>query len=209
MKKCPKCGLIGCGEAKFCPTCGQAMIDAPAGEIPAAPQVPVNEIPAPPTAPTAPATPPVAPPTAPAASQTTKSGIEGTVKNITDTPDTTSEYAPEDIRDNTVMAVLSYIGILVLVPMFAAKESKFARFHANQGLTLFIAEAAYGVVTWLLKKIIWLIVYSWAGWIYTVIATVLSLIGVVFAVLALFGIINVANGKAKELPVLGKFRLLK
>ena len=32
------------------------------------------------------------------------------------------------------MAILAYFGILVLIPILAAKDSKFARFHANQGL---------------------------------------------------------------------------
>jgi uncharacterized membrane protein len=32
---------------------------------------------------------------------------------------------------------------------------------------------------------------------------------IVFLVLAIIGIINAANGKAKELPVIGKFTLLK
>ena len=34
-------------------------------------------------------------------------------------------------------------------------------------------------------------------------------IGFVFAVLAVIGIINAVNGRAKELPLIGKYRLLK
>lgn len=41
------------------------------------------------------------------------------------------------------------------------------------------------------------------------IATLFSLLGIVFLVLAIIGIINAANGKAKELPVIGKYRILK
>ena len=40
-----------------------------------------------------------------------------------------------DVQNNKVMAVLAYIGLLVLIPIFAAKDSKFARFHSGQGLT--------------------------------------------------------------------------
>ncbi|NCU25416.1 zinc ribbon domain-containing protein, partial [Candidatus Nomurabacteria bacterium] len=32
---------------------------------------------------------------------------------------------------------------------------------------------------------------------------------IVFGVMAILGIINAVNGKAKELPVIGKFRILK
>ena len=41
------------------------------------------------------------------------------------------------------------------------------------------------------------------------IATLFSLLGIVFLVLVIIGIINAANGKAKELPVIGKYRILK
>jgi uncharacterized membrane protein len=102
------------------------------------------------------------------------------------------------------MAILAYLGILVLVPIFAAKESKFARFHANQGLVLFLAEIAFYIVLTIVSAII--LAISWK--LYFII-TILSLVWIVFLVLAIIGIINAANGKAKELPVIGKFTLLK
>ena len=45
-----------------------------------------------------------------------------------------------DIANNKVFAILAYFGLLVLIPILAAPNSKFARYHANQGLTLFILE---------------------------------------------------------------------
>ena len=42
--------------------------------------------------------------------------------------------------NDKLMGVLAYLGILVLIPLLAAKDSKFAQFHAKQGLTLFIGE---------------------------------------------------------------------
>src|SRR5689334_12413568 len=50
-----------------------------------------------------------------------------------------------DIEQNKVYAVLAYIGLLFLVPLFAAPNSKFARYHTNQGIVLFIA-AVIGMV---------------------------------------------------------------
>jgi hypothetical protein len=44
----------------------------------------------------------------------------------------------KDIQDNKAITYLSYIGLLFLVPMLAKKESKFAMFHAKQGLILTI-----------------------------------------------------------------------
>ena len=112
----------------------------------------------------------------------------------TNTADTTSEFDPNDINQNKIMAILAYFGILVVIPIFAAKESKFARFHANQGLVLFIASVAY----WIMLEIIKSIIVS--------ISTGLLLIT---TVLGIMGIVNAATGKAKELPIIGKFSLLK
>lgn len=130
--------------------------------------------------------------------------IEEKLNALNDTADTTAEYDKVDIEQNKGMAVLAYLGILVLIPLFAAKESKFARFHSNQGLLLCIAAIAYSIVYTILSSII--IAISWR---LSIIVSLLGLFSLVFLVLAIIGIINAANGKAKELPVIGKYKLLK
>ena len=40
-------------------------------------------------------------------------------------------------------------------------------------------------------------------------STILGLVWIVFGVLAVIGIINALKGKAKELPFIGKIKLLK
>jgi len=42
----------------------------------------------------------------------------------------------QDAQDNRVMAILAYLGPLVLVPLLAAPGSRFARYHTDQGLAL-------------------------------------------------------------------------
>lgn len=83
-------------------------------------------------------------------------------------------------------AVLAYLGILFIIPLLLCKDSEFVRFHTNQGIVLFIAGVICAVV-------------PIVGWI--------ASIGVL--VLMVFGLINVSNGEMKELPVIGKFRILK
>jgi len=113
---------------------------------------------------------------------------------------------PKDAQDNKVMAILAYLGILVLVPIFAAKESPFARFHANQGLLLCIAAIAYFIVLWILVFILALISPTLAG----IIGLVLYLASVIYPVFVIIGIINAAKGQAKELPLIGKlFTIIK
>ena len=69
------------------------------------------------------------------------------VNNMMNTNDTTSQFDPQDINDNKGMSVLAYIGILFLIPLLACPNSRFARYHTNQGLVLFLLELAIGVVT--------------------------------------------------------------
>ena len=114
------------------------------------------------------------------------------------------QFHPQDIESNKVMAILAYFGILVLIPLFAAKESKFARYHVNQGLVLFIAEVAYGIVYAVLSSIIWAI--SWRLYFIT---RIIGFFSLVFLVLSVIGIVNAVNGQAKELPVIGKIKILK
>ena len=113
-------------------------------------------------------------------------------------------FDPQDVAQNKLMAILSYFGILVLVPIFIAKESKFARFHANQGLTLFICEAGYGVAYGIVRNILLGISHH-----LSFIVSILGLVYVVFFVFWILGIIHAAGGQAKKLPIIGDFRILK
>ncbi len=101
--------------------------------------------------------------------------------------------------NDKVFGVLAYIGILFLVPLLAGK-TEFTRFHANQGLVLFLAEIALGIVSGVLSAI------PFIGIIGILIS---SLIGVVSLVFMVLGIVNAAQGEMKELPVIGSIRIIK
>lgn len=103
------------------------------------------------------------------------------------------------------MAVLAYFGILVLIPILAAKESKFARFHANQGLILLIIGVAYSIFVQVVIKIVVFISYALAG----IVGIVLGLAWLLLLVLAIIGIINAVKGEFKQLPIIGQFQILK
>ena len=138
------------------------------------------------------------------AAQAPQNDFSQKLQNFNNTADTTAEFDANDIANNKVMAVLAYLGILVLIPIFAAKQSKFARYHANQGLVLCIAAIAYSIVYGILSSII--LAISWRLYFIT---SILSLVSIVFFILCVIGIINAAGGKAKELPLIGKFKILK
>ena len=176
MAFCTNCGAPIDDDKRFCPNCG-TKIDRP----PAAPEAPKFDdgpYQAQPMPEEEPAPAPV------------PADFSQKVAQLNDTPDSTGDFSPEDVQGHKGMAVLSYFGILVLIPILAAKDSPFARYHANQGLLLLIWE----VIVYILRKIWW----------------PLGLIGGIFSfILFIIGIVNAANGRAKELPLIGKFRLLK
>ncbi len=165
MAFCGNCGTKVEDGVKFCPGCGTAIAVQ-------------EEKPAEKTAPD---------------TQETEQGsnLSSKVADLNNTADTTADYTKEDIEQNKVMGVLAYI--LFFIPLLAAKDSPFARYHANQGLVLFLCGLICGVV----------LIIPILGWI---IAPILS---IVITVLAVIGIINALNGKAKELPIIGKFKILK
>ena len=95
----------------------------------------------------------------------------------------------EDIQANKGMAVLSYIGILFLVPMLARKDSEFCRFHVNQGLVLFIIEVIINIATMFI---------SFVGFL-----------GIITFVFMIMGIVNCVKGEVKPLPLIGGIQLYK
>ena len=134
----------------------------------------------------------------------TQQAVNDFVNNLNNTADYSSQMDANDIEQNKVMAILAYIGILVFIPIFAAPQSKFARFHANQGLTLFIFEIAYGLIMTVLGATVGKVPVAGA-----IIIAVCGLVGLIWLILIICGIVNAVNGKAKELPVLGNIHLMK
>ena len=127
-------------------------------------------------------------------------GLEEKFKEMNNTKDFTSEMDPNDVESNKLMGILAYVSWLVVIPLLFARNSKFARFHVNQGLVLAIAELVVVVVCGILDGI------PLIGWIFSLIE---SLIGLVCLIFAIIGVVNVVNGRAKELPFVGSFRIMK
>ena len=99
----------------------------------------------------------------------------------------------EQVDNEKVMAALAYL--IFFIPLLTAKESKFAMFHANQGFNLFLLFVAVNVIGTIIPIIGWLILLP---------------LGNIFAfVLMVMGILNAMNGVEKELPIIGKYKLLK
>lgn len=112
--------------------------------------------------------------------------------NYNQTNDTTPVFTQEDIEKNKVMAGLAYI--IFFLPLLVCPDSMFAKYHANQGLILLIVSFAGSIILSLIPIIGWLL---------------LPIFTVVVLVFAIIGLVNGLGGKAKDLPIIGKYKILK
>lgn len=108
------------------------------------------------------------------------------------TQDDSMLYDTQDVQNNKIWAALSYVGILFILPLLVnGGQSRYAKYHANQGFILFLADIVAGIVGAILGKI-------------PVLGGILSaLISLATLALIIIGILNAANGKAKQLPLIG------
>lgn len=83
-----------------------------------------------------------------------------------------------------ILAGMSYISGLFLIPMLFAKDDQFASFHAKQGLNLFVAGLIGDVAGSMLGL----------GWV----------VGLARLYMIFQGVSNAVNGKKRKLPYIGE-----
>lgn len=145
--------------------------------------------------------------------------IGDNLEKILDTEDTSKDYTKKDIDNNKGMAILSYIGPLALIPYFKAKNSKYAYYHAIQGMNLLIIWIVYTIVSALLYTIKITTSCEHSAVFGTItnctkvtpwwITLPLDIIGLLFFALSVIGIVYALTGKAKKLPIVDKVNVIK
>lgn len=123
--------------------------------------------------------------------------------------DRSNEFTAEERGQNKVFAILSYFGILFLIPVFAGKKSNYMKFHINQGLVLFILGWLVDFTVGIFDQIIFMIFrYSGVYQVPNVLSGIFSfLLYSVLIAYTVLGVINAAKGQAKELPLIGKIHI--
>ncbi len=82
--------------------------------------------------------------------------------------------------EKKVWAAVGYLWILSLVALAARKDNEFVRFHASQGVLLFVLS----VIFWFIPVL---------GW----------MLNVIVGIAAVVGIVKALQGEKWELPVIG------
>ncbi len=119
--------------------------------------------------------------------------------------DRTCEFNKVDIEENKGISCFAYFGFLFIMPLWAASDSPFAQFHANQGIVLAVNELFMCVMIFVSHA---LAVSNILPEIFRILRTILCAVlflGMFFYVI--YGVVNALRGKAKELPLIGaKFK---
>jgi uncharacterized membrane protein len=107
------------------------------------------------------------------------------------TKDAVKQADPADVEKNKTMAILAYF-IFFLPLVTDAKDSPFAKFHANQSLVLLLGFFILMFINIIpfLGQLLWLVgsIALFVFWI--------------------MGLVNASGGKMKELPLIGGIHML-
>lgn len=231
MKFCSKCGAQIEDDSRFCGVCGAETVEAPAYAAQNQSQNTANQQPisqpnqnnyyqqqnnggqqVPPTG---------AAGVPPYGAQGQGNGFVNFLKKLLFG---TTEYQmdPQDIAANKAVSIISCFGILFFVPLCANSNSTYNRFKANQSLWVLIVSAGLGIVCAILTAIVnvifpgswegsWYYGYSYKPNVFAVIFNVIFYLATYVPALTLFimNLVYAVNGRAKELPIVGKIRIIK
>ncbi|MEN3045988.1 MAG: hypothetical protein ABDH49_03260 [Candidatus Hydrothermales bacterium] len=95
------------------------------------------------------------------------------------------------MENKKYISVLSYLGILFIVPLILEPNDEFVKFHVKQGIMLFAFFMLVFIVGGIIPIIGWFIIWP---------------IGILIWILfVIIGISNTLSGKMEELPIIGKY----
>ncbi|MEI9966420.1 MAG: hypothetical protein WDN67_02055 [Candidatus Moraniibacteriota bacterium] len=97
-----------------------------------------------------------------------------------ETPKVHHVFEKTDIEKNRLVAALSYLGLLFLIPLLLKTDSPFAQFHARQGLVL-------AIVFFIGSFFFWIPLFGWAAFI-------------MVALVDIYALIKTLSGEAWEVP---------
>ena len=104
-----------------------------------------------------------------------------------------NEQQPQFDTKTRICCVLAYFSILFFLPLVVAPGDQRAKFHANQGLVLFLVGIVIGIIG-----------------VIPVVGAIVALVGgLATFVFAILGIINALKGEMKPLPLIGGIEIIK
>lgn len=97
-------------------------------------------------------------------------------------------------KDGAQIAWLSYLGLLIIVPILISPDKEYVKFHIRQGLAILLLEAGWVFLA---------IVLNFLPIIKYVVGVLNFFVWIGFLILSIMGILNAVQGKMQKLPVVG------
>lgn len=120
---------------------------------------------------------------------------------VKDVKDFSKDYTEKEKSEGIFFGILSYLSVLCLIPYFLENKNNFVKFHAKQGLNLFLLEIIVGFSASVLVVLLLFLGFA--------VVLVRNIIECIFFVVSIIGIIDVVQGKARELPIVNKIKIVK
>ncbi len=93
--------------------------------------------------------------------------------------------SPKKDTEERILAALSYLGLLFLIPMLTRKDNEFCKYHVRQGIVLFAIDVLFSF-----------------GFLHSTLGAIVSL---VITILSIIAIVRTLQGVKWELPLVGKY----
>lgn len=134
-----------------------------------------------------------------------------TVEKIINTKNESTKFTTEEVLKYKTEAVISYIPFVSIYYLLTSKykKSNYLHFHINQGLSLTVCFIAVLFISKILCSLFAVDGGYGREFVPGIIEFICYILYVIVAFLVGFGILNTTNNQSKELPLIGKYRLLK
>ena len=143
--------------------------------------------------------------------------IEKTVEGIKEKLKLQQNCPPQDMDDEEIekgkiMAIISYI--VPIIPYLSEKKNKYVKFHARQGMNLFLVFIIYTVVYNILTNIIKVNQAMYRGGVVIKVTPwwvtfPLAIIGCALSIMDIIALVWAWNGETRELPVIKNLKIFK
>ena len=131
-----------------------------------------------------------------------ESNNEGALTGKKNNKNKSKKHGNDEALNKFVFCLCYLWGILFFVPLIAYKGDSKAKFHANEGLCLFLLTLVINVV------LIFIIVH-FSGLVSVIFSVILGITNVLILFLGIFGIVGTLLNKNIPLPLIGYIKLIK
>ena len=125
--------------------------------------------------------------------------------------DYTDNFSLEEIESGKALSIVSYL--IPIVPFILSKKNNYVRFHTLNGMNILFTYLIFLIIKRTLSYIFGTPCDLVSGLKCIILPISLRMffafINMIFSFIVLYGLLNVCNNKAKEIPIISKIKLFK